>query len=271
MIDASTAIQMLSVAALGLGGLAAWLWFRLQHLHHKAGLLRENGRDLQGRLKDLEARLENDSESHLQQENKLRGYLQLLDTLINTIPNPIYFKDQNGVIQGCNRAFARDILSLDRARVVGCAPKELYAMIDPDLSACLRTHDAKITAGHAKHHFEAKVPSNGGRRRDFLFNIASVKDNQGHGAGSVGVMLDLTTNAYMTQTLKTLSLFDVFWGFLKAAVFALLIAGIGCLRGFQVRGGAAEVGQATTSAVVSSIFLIILADAFFAVILRYWG
>jgi phospholipid/cholesterol/gamma-HCH transport system permease protein len=87
----------------------------------------------------------------------------------------------------------------------------------------------------------------------------------------VGVfMLDLTTNAYMAQTLKTLTLFDVFWGFLKAAVFALLIAGIGCLRGFQVRGGAAAVGQATTSAVVSSIFLIILADAVFAVILRYW-
>jgi phospholipid/cholesterol/gamma-HCH transport system permease protein len=88
----------------------------------------------------------------------------------------------------------------------------------------------------------------------------------------VGVfMLDLTANAYMAQTLKTLTLFDVFWGFLKAAVFALLIAGIGCLKGFQVRGGAAEVGQATTSAVVNSIFLIILADAVFAVILRYWG
>ena len=87
----------------------------------------------------------------------------------------------------------------------------------------------------------------------------------------VGVyMLDLTANAYIAQTLKTLTLFDVFWGFLKAALFALLIAGIGCLRGFQVRGGAAEVGQATTSAVVSSIFLIILADAVFAVILRYW-
>jgi phospholipid/cholesterol/gamma-HCH transport system permease protein len=42
----------------------------------------------------------------------------------------------------------------------------------------------------------------------------------------VGVsMLDLTANAYMAQTLKTLTLFDVFWGFFKAAVFALLIAG----------------------------------------------
>lgn len=87
----------------------------------------------------------------------------------------------------------------------------------------------------------------------------------------VGVfMLDLTVNAYIDQTLKTLTLFDVFWGFFKAAVFAILITGIGCLRGFQVKGGAAGVGQATTSAVVTSIFCIILVDSIFAVILRYW-
>jgi phospholipid/cholesterol/gamma-HCH transport system permease protein len=84
-------------------------------------------------------------------------------------------------------------------------------------------------------------------------------------------VLDLTVNAYITQTIWTLDLFDVFWGFLKSAVFAFLIAWVGCLRGFQVRGGAAAVGQATTSAVVTSIFLIILTDSVFAVILRYWG
>ena len=84
-------------------------------------------------------------------------------------------------------------------------------------------------------------------------------------------MLDLTASAYIDQTIKTLDLFDVFWGFLKSGVFALLIAWIGCLRGFQVRGGAASVGQATTSAVVSSIFLIIVSDSIFSVILRYWG
>ena len=88
----------------------------------------------------------------------------------------------------------------------------------------------------------------------------------------VGVyMLDLTANAYIAQTIKTLTLFDIFWGFLKSGVFALLIAMVGCLRGFQVRGGAASVGQATTSAVVTGIFLIILSDSIFAIILRYWG
>jgi phospholipid/cholesterol/gamma-HCH transport system permease protein len=88
----------------------------------------------------------------------------------------------------------------------------------------------------------------------------------------VGVsMLDLTASAYIAQTIKTLKLFDVFLGFAKSGVFGLLIAWIGCLRGFQVSGGAASVGQATTSAVVSSIFLIILSDSAFSVILRYWG
>jgi len=88
----------------------------------------------------------------------------------------------------------------------------------------------------------------------------------------VGIsMLDLTVHSYIAQTIKTLRLFDIFWGVLKSGVFAVLITWIGCYRGFQVSGGAASVGRATTSAVVSSIFLIILSDSVFSVILRYWG
>ena len=88
----------------------------------------------------------------------------------------------------------------------------------------------------------------------------------------VGVtMLDLTPSGYTAQTIWTLTLFDVFWGFGKSAVFAVLITWIACFRGFRARGGAASVGEATTSAVVSSLFLIILTDSIFSVILRYWG
>ena len=68
----------------------------------------------------------------------------------------------------------------------------------------------------------------------------------------VGVfLLDLTANAYISQTLKALTLFEVCWGMLKSVVFALLIVWIGCLRGFQTRGGADAVGNSATSAVVS--------------------
>ncbi|ACU88593.1 ABC transporter permease [Desulfomicrobium baculatum] len=82
--------------------------------------------------------------------------------------------------------------------------------------------------------------------------------------------LDLTVNAYMAQTMNTLSIFDINWGLFKSAIFAVLIATVGCFKGYQVRGGAASVGQATTSAVVTGIFLVILVDSILAVILRYW-
>jgi phospholipid/cholesterol/gamma-HCH transport system permease protein len=83
-------------------------------------------------------------------------------------------------------------------------------------------------------------------------------------------MLDLSTTSYINQTMETLTLFEVMWGLGKSFVFAVLIAWIGCLRGFQTRGGADSVGNAATSAVVSSIFLIILFDSIFAVIRSYW-
>ena len=57
-----------------------------------------------------------------------------------------------------------------------------------------------------------------------------------------------------------------FWvGIMKAPVFAILIATAGAYRGLQVRGSSRELGRLTTVAVVQAIFMVILADALFAV------
>jgi len=86
----------------------------------------------------------------------------------------------------------------------------------------------------------------------------------------VGVVgLDLTVFTYISETQKSLDLFEIVSSLVKAGVFAVLIAGIGCQRGFQVRGGAQSVGAATTSAVVAAIFLIIVTDSAFAIVLHY--
>jgi phospholipid/cholesterol/gamma-HCH transport system permease protein len=86
----------------------------------------------------------------------------------------------------------------------------------------------------------------------------------------VGVAgLDLTVYTYIQQTKSSISIFDFVTSLIKAVVFALLISGIGCQRGFQVRGGAEGVGTSTTSAVVSAIFLIIVFDSAFAIMLYY--
>lgn len=86
----------------------------------------------------------------------------------------------------------------------------------------------------------------------------------------VGVTgLNLTIFTYIQQTMKAISIFDVVSGIIKSIVFAAAISAIGCQRGFQVRGGAEAVGNATTSAVVTSIFMIIVIDSTFAIILHY--
>jgi phospholipid/cholesterol/gamma-HCH transport system permease protein len=86
----------------------------------------------------------------------------------------------------------------------------------------------------------------------------------------VGVLgLDLTAYTYVRETMSVISVASIFKGLLKSVVFAVLIAGIGCQRGFRVRGGAEAVGSATTSAVVAAIFLIIVADSAFAILFTY--
>src|SRR5258705_3821865 len=59
---------------------------------------------------------------------------------------------------------------------------------------------------------------------------------------------------------------DFMAGFVKSFVFAILIAGIGCLRGLQTSAGASAVGDAATRAVVSGIILLVIVDGIFAVI-----
>ena len=59
---------------------------------------------------------------------------------------------------------------------------------------------------------------------------------------------------------------DFMAGFVKSFVFAILIAGIGCLRGLQTLAGASAVGDAATRAVVSGIILLVIVDGIFAVV-----
>jgi phospholipid/cholesterol/gamma-HCH transport system permease protein len=64
---------------------------------------------------------------------------------------------------------------------------------------------------------------------------------------------------------------DFYVGLIKAPVFALLIAMVGTLRGLQVKSSAEELGFKTTTAVVQSIFMIIVADALFATLFTRMG
>ncbi len=72
--------------------------------------------------------------------------------------------------------------------------------------------------------------------------------------------------AVYNQLVGAVGVNDVLAGIIKAFFFGALVGGIGCLRGLQTKSGASAVGESTTRAVVSGIFLIIVVDALFAVV-----
>lgn len=79
-------------------------------------------------------------------------------------------------------------------------------------------------------------------------------------------LLDMPLQQFINRAHEAIAPTTFWAGLIKAPVFAVLIAMVGTFRGMQVRGSARELGRLTTMAVVQSIFLVLLADALFAVL-----
>jgi len=70
---------------------------------------------------------------------------------------------------------------------------------------------------------------------------------------------------FLKEVDSAVTMTDFLAGFVKSFVFAVLVAGIGCLRGLQTKAGASAVGDAATRAVVTGIILLVVVDGLFAV------
>jgi phospholipid/cholesterol/gamma-HCH transport system permease protein len=79
------------------------------------------------------------------------------------------------------------------------------------------------------------------------------------------MVLEISPTAYWVEMLTIVDLSDVVSGLIKAVTFGAIVGLAGCLRGLQAERSAAGVGRAATSAVVTAILFIIVADAVYAV------
>ena len=97
-----------------------------------------------------------------------------------------------------------------------------------------------------------------------------------HATGAVSTALlaplwGLTLAAPVLRRLQRHALYRAGWNLGVLVVFGLLVAAIACQRGLATRGGAEGVGRATTSAVVTTLFTLIVVDAGFTVLYDLWG
>jgi phospholipid/cholesterol/gamma-HCH transport system permease protein len=91
----------------------------------------------------------------------------------------------------------------------------------------------------------------------FLAMVAGLVGGMAVCTGNLGISPEM----FLVRMHETVSVSDFWVGISKAPIFAIVIALIGCLEGFQVQGTAESVGERTTSSVVQTISLVIVLDA----------
>ncbi len=165
----------------------------------------ENAR-LQQRIVQLEHTLEEYRQQvdHIQnQQTETHNKLSLLQTLLDTIPSPVFYKDTDGRYQDCNHLFAAQIFGLPKEHIVGKNLQELSHMLPPDLKQVYQGQDEQLINEPGSQVYEAQVRCSDGNRHDFLFSKATFVDHDGEILGIVGVMMDITERRTMEKELRT--------------------------------------------------------------------
>lgn len=125
-------------------------------------------------------------------ESTLREKIHFLETLLDTIPAPVFYKDKEGVYRGCNELFARMILGSSKEQVTGCSVDELSEATPPELGDVFRRVDRQLLQRGGSQVYESRVMCSDGIIRHFRFNKAVYRNLNGTVEGLVGVMLDIT-------------------------------------------------------------------------------
>lgn len=167
------------------------------HIEIVASPLRDHAGNIVGGVevvRDISRRKQVEQASVLQAE--------FLQRLIDTIPNPIFYKDRDGRYLGCNQAFL-DFIGTERQGLVGRTVEELAPA---DLAARYREMDEELLAGGGTQVYEHQVQAADGSQRSVLFSKASYQDVGGGIGGLVGVILDITERQQAEQRIRDLNL-----------------------------------------------------------------
>ncbi|MGE5379429.1 MAG: PAS domain S-box protein [Methylocystaceae bacterium] len=128
-------------------------------------------------------------------EKTLQEQLHFLQQMIDTIPTPAFFRDTNGVFQGCNKAFEQAV-GVPRSKIVG---KYLDKVLPKDLADKYREMDIEMMNTSSIQCYEWEFQYADGTRHVVMFNKAPFYNMDGVLLGVLGVTVDLTERKSMEQ------------------------------------------------------------------------
>ncbi|QZY55837.1 sensor domain-containing diguanylate cyclase [Crassaminicella profunda] len=121
-------------------------------------------------------------------ELAIQENLKFLQTLIDTIPNPIFYKDEKMIYRHCNKALI-EYLGLKRDEVINHGVYDTYPK---ELADIYYKADCELMEKKGKQIYEANIPYKDGTYHDVIFNKAVYMNQKEETKGIVGVMVDIT-------------------------------------------------------------------------------
>lgn len=129
---------------------------------------------------------------------KSKDDYSFLQTLVNTIPSPVFCKDTEGIYTGCNKAF-EEFLGISRESIIG---KSVYEIAPDDLAFIYNRKDQDLINQQGTQTYESSVVSTKGERRDVIFKKAVYYNEDDTVGGLVGVIVDITERKQSEKALK---------------------------------------------------------------------
>jgi diguanylate cyclase (GGDEF)-like protein/PAS domain S-box-containing protein len=160
--------------------------------------------------KDTELRKVNDDllkeiDDHKLTEEALKQSEVFSNTLINSIPIPIFYKDRDGRYTGFNKAY-ENFFGATKEKLIG---KTVFDISPPELAKIYHAKDNELLESGVEQHYEAQVKNTLGVTRDVIFSKAVFTDSKGTVKGLIGAILDLTERKHAEERLKHLANHDL--------------------------------------------------------------
>lgn len=131
-------------------------------------------------------------------ERRQREKNIFLQTLIDNIPSPVFYKDMEGKYLGCNKAF-RVMLGLETSEIVG---KTVFDLAPRELARVYKKADDELFAVGGEQRYETQLKSADGTLHEVFFTKSLFQDAAGNTAGLLGVMLDITDRKRVEEALR---------------------------------------------------------------------
>jgi len=133
-----------------------------------------------------------------QTETNLLKEINFILTLVDAMPNPVYYKNNQGLFQGCNKAFEQ-FIGLSKSHIIGKTVPDIFP---PNLAQLWLTKDEVVFSEKLPQIYEGPLPDSDFNLHEVVFYKAPYYNSQNELMGLVGVILDITERKQIEVALR---------------------------------------------------------------------